>query len=117
MRIGSGPGELVLPGATSVLALALASVVALVACGHDAPAGASRPASAAAAIAQVHLRSTTVAELRSTLGDPDEQAADGSLVYRFEGSRGHGDRRRNEIETVHFRFANGTLSKICRNRS
>jgi len=91
----------------------LPSVLALVACGRGAPAE-SRPATAAAAIKHVQLNQTTPAELRSTLGPPDEQPADGSLVYRFAG-RHRGDVQ--ETETVHFRFADGHLTKICRSRS
>jgi len=116
MKLGTRPGENSLPGATStcrrtVAWLALASLAPIMACGRGAPAGTRRPASASLAIAQVHLRDTTDAELRSVLGDPDEQAADGSLVYRFAGAR------RSGTETVHFQFDHGKLSKICRSRS
>src|SRR5512138_2550591 len=96
----------------------LASVVAVSACGHDPSTTArARPASAASAIAQVSLRRTTVPELRSLLGEPDEQAPDGTLVYRFTGAKARGSARSDENESVRFRFEHGTLSRICRTRS
>jgi hypothetical protein len=91
--------------------LTAASIAALVACGRDSPASARRPGTARAAIAQVQLRHTSAAALRTALGDPDEEAADGTLVYRFAGSS------RVEAETVRFQFADGMLSRICRDRS
>ncbi len=94
--------------------LVLASALALVACDGGAPAP-SRPATVTAALHRVELNRTTPAELRSSLGEPDEQPPDGSLVYRFiEPRRGGG---KTETETVHFRFDRGRLSKICRSRS
>ena len=94
------------------LTVAMVAVLCF-ACDRRAPAAASRPTTAKAAIAQVHLRQTTDAELRATLGEPDEQTADGALVYRFVGAGA----RRSETETVRFAFERGKLSRICRNRS
>lgn len=92
-----------------------AGVVAMAACERDPTATAhQRPASATSAIARLSLHRTTVPELESLLGDPDERAPDGAFVYRFTNVRGQG---RAETETVRLRFENGTLSKICRNRS
>ena len=68
-------------------------------------------------IARVRLHETTPADIRAALGDPDEQASDGSFLYRFTAPHGHGTARRIEDETVRFRFEAGTLSKICRTRS
>jgi hypothetical protein len=95
----------------------ISAVAVLAACGRDAPASAPRPATATAAIAQVQLRHTSVAELRTALGDPDVESADGTLAYRFVRSHGKGPDRRSEVETVRFQFSHGTLSKICRDRS
>jgi hypothetical protein len=47
---------------------------------------------------------------------PDERAADGALIYRFDTTRARRGQTYAEAEIVTFRFANGKLTKVCRTR-
>jgi len=100
-----------------LIALALASAGAGWSCNRGEAAPDRRPSSAADAVRQVRLGQTTAREVEQRFGAPDERAADGALVYRFESARERGGRMQAEEETVTFRFAAGKLAKVCRTRS
>ena len=99
-----------------LIALALASAMGGWNCEHG-EATPARPRNATDAVRQVRLGQTTPSDLEQRFGAADEHAPDGALIYRFETTRRHGAETRTEVETVTFRFASGTLSKVCRTRS
>lgn len=101
----------------ALIAFALASAGGGWSCQRGDAAADRRPSSATDAIRQVHLGQTTPSDLEQRFGVADQHAPDGALIYRFETTRRHGPEMRTEIEIVTFRFAGGTLSKVCRTHS
>ena len=100
-----------------MIALALASAGGGWSCGRRGEAVSDRrPSSVADAIRRVHLGQTTPGDVQQLFGGADERAPDGALIYRFNVTRKRGEQVRAEVETVTFRFTNGTLAKVCRTR-
>jgi len=85
--------------------------------GTASQSGSERPRAAADLVTRVSLGQTTAGDAERQFGAADERTPDGSLVYRFQTVRHRGGQTRTRTETVTLRFADGVLSKICRNRS
>jgi len=111
---------------------ACAPVVALLVlcgCDHSVVTEARGRRIPSSQLSALNIGSTTVADIESQFGDPDERASDGALTYRYTTVRQV--RRQfagwtvsllpaDERVTVHavtFRFTGGKLSRICRTRS
>jgi hypothetical protein len=102
--------------ARALIALMLSAVI-LCGCQSGAASPSRRPPDAAELVRQVSLGRTTAPDVERQFGVADDRPADGSLVYQFARTRGHGEPVRTETETVTLHFAHGVLSKICRTRS
>jgi hypothetical protein len=78
-------------------------------------------------LAKVTIGRSTVADVERVFGPPDERAPDGSLVYRATAVRRSARRlggvplgSSEEVvsrRTAKFRFADGILTQVCRERS
>lgn len=73
-------------------------------------------------LAKLPIGRSTRDDVQRVLGAPDEQGADGSLVYRANAVRrtGNGIDAREEVvgtRSTTFRFDGDTLARICRERS
>ena len=101
--------------------LTTAALGAVLAAGCQAPeSGASAPAVSAPAtgsqpilsrdLDKVSLGKTSPADVERLFGVPEERLADGNLLYRWTG-------RPSEEGQVTFKFQDGVLSKICRDRT
>ena len=59
---------------------------------------------------KVSLGQTSPSDVERLFGVPEERLADGNLLYRWTG-------RPSEEGEVTFKFQDGVLSKICRDRT
>ena len=76
--------------------------------GASAPVAGSQPI-LARDLDKVSLGKTSPADVEGLFGLPEERLADGNLLYRWTGRPG-------EEGEVTFKFQDGVLSKMCRDR-
>jgi len=78
-------------------------------------------------VAKLTIGGSTAADVERVFGPPDERAEDGALVYRasavrrsgrsFAGFLVGGTEEVLSQRTAKFRFADGVLTQVCRERS
>lgn len=91
--------------------LVLAAALALSACRGEVDAGTATGAGTVreSDLSRVTFGQTTPGDVEGMLGAPATRNTDGSMVYEM-GSKSH-------HESVTFRFRDGVLARVCRDRS